>query len=307
MSESDEEDIVVIASDNEEGEEEAQQQQQQQQVARQQATSLFAKAQQDERQQQAEEEGKRRRKGGPVTASIDALNAEADEKKTCDTMTWELIDYDHMSFADFVTLLSTKTPLQRSNERRQHLNARRKDEPDVKEVIEHFTDNAGGYSYKRLLERAFDQLKADNPDMDKTGDRDQVPMPLIEKQGSKKTVLKNFAELCGAIHREMDDVKDYIEKNLTTHSSIDQNNCLIIKITNVKQQQVESLFSQYIAQYVRCNMCHRIDTVVKKDAASRLLTLHCNKCHAERSVQATNTATYQASTVKRSKLRNRVL
>ncbi|GET86186.1 translation initiation factor-like protein [Leishmania tarentolae] len=159
---------------------------------------------------------------------------------------------------------------------------------------------AEGYRYNTMLTRLFEALNRNNEGSAMT-ERNQLPVPILERIGKKKTVITNFGRICDAFHRPMEDVKDFIEKELSIRGNLDSNNALILKLEIRKQTDFDRMLIKYLDEYVKCNSCHRIDTTLTKDG--RRLELRCNVCTATRTVTAAGTATFSAQIEKRSRQR----
>ena len=220
---------------------------------------------------------------------------------------WVPIDYDAMTEEEFYELLKEKTREQRLEEKRMADENARQQQERAKALEPFIDDQTTGYSYQTMLQRIFQELRANNPELgDGTNKKVKLPVPKIEKSGSKKTALTNFRVMCQAMNRPMELVKDFIEKHLTTTSSVDANDCLIVKIQNVKQLQIEAVFQKYVEEFCQCGNCGGIETDLTRDPSSRLWIMKCKTCQAGRTVQAASGATYQATTTKRSRLRNKI-
>jgi translation initiation factor 2 subunit 2 len=161
-------------------------------------------------------------------------------------------------------------------------------------------DTAEGYRYNAMLTRLFEALNRNNEGSAMT-ERNQLPVPILERMGKKKTVIANFGRICEAFHRPMEDVKDFIEKELSIRGNLDSNNALILKFEIRKQTDFDRVLIKYLDEYVKCNSCHRIDTTLTKDG--RRLELRCNVCTATRTVTAAGSATFSAQIEKRSRQR----
>ncbi|KPA74706.1 translation initiation factor-like protein [Leptomonas pyrrhocoris] len=161
-------------------------------------------------------------------------------------------------------------------------------------------DPVEGYRYNAMLTRLFEALNRNNESSAMT-ERNQVPVPILERMGKKKTVIANFGRICEAFHRPMEDVKDFIEKELSIRGNLDSNNALILKFEIRKQTDFDRVLIKYLDEYVKCNSCHRIDTTLTKDG--RRLELRCNVCTATRTVTAAGSATFSAQIEKRSRQR----
>lgn len=161
-------------------------------------------------------------------------------------------------------------------------------------------DPTDGYRYSAMLTRLFDALNRNNEGSALT-ERNQLPVPILERMGKKKTVIANFGRICDAFHRPIEDVKDFIEKELSIRGNIDSNKALILKFEIRKQTDFDRVLIKYLDEYVKCNSCHRIDTTLTKDG--RRLELRCNVCTATRTVTAATSATFSAVLEKRSRQR----
>lgn len=161
-------------------------------------------------------------------------------------------------------------------------------------------DSSEGYRYNAMLTRLFEALNRNN-EGSAMMERNQLPVPILERMGKKKTVIANFGRICEAFHRPMEDVKDFIEKELSIRGNLDSNNALILKFEIRKQTDFDRVLIKYLDEYVKCNSCHRIDTTLTKDG--RRLELRCNVCTATRTVTAAGSATFSAQIEKRSRQR----
>lgn len=208
-------------------------------------------------------------------------------------------DYDSMTYDEFLANLRqrSKKDVMAALQARSGPSEGKKSENEE----EPFTDGSGGYSYSDLLKRVYDELRSKNPSLSGTSaSRNQIPVPQIEKYGSKKTAVANFKAICDAIQRTMEEVKDYLDKELSTTGSIDSSNCLILKLQNVKSIQFEGMIIKYVDEFVKCHACKKINSTLQKE--DRIMVLKCNVCHASRTVTAGGNA-FHAVTGKRSKLR----
>ncbi|CCW68500.1 unnamed protein product [Phytomonas sp. Hart1] len=161
-------------------------------------------------------------------------------------------------------------------------------------------NNDDGYTYHAMLTHLFEALNRNNEGSAMT-ERNPIPVPILEKIGKKKTAISNFGRICDAFHRSMEDVKDFIEKELSIRGNLDSNNALILKFEIRKATDFDRTLVKYLDEYVKCYSCHRIDTTLTKDG--RRLELRCNWCTATRTVQAASSATYRAQIEKRSRQR----
>jgi translation initiation factor 2 subunit 2 len=224
----------------------------------------------------------------------------------------DLIEYDDMTTELFLAHLSSQTKRQRMAEKAAVADRKKAAAADAAgsstagDEAERKFDGSQGMSYNYMLERIMATCRQNNPTLARS-ERVQLMMPRVERSGAKKTALTNFKQLCHALNRTQEEVKDFIDKYLTSTSSVDSNTCLIIKIVNGKTSQFERMLEKYVEQYVKCNSCGQINTELHREASTRLQLLTCNGCKASRYTQAVGGATYQAQTTKRARMRAKVL
>lgn len=161
-----------------------------------------------------------------------------------------------------------------------------------------------GYEYSVMLQRLFAALNR-NKESSAITERNQVPEPQLERVGKKKVIITNFFRICQAINRPVEDVKDFIEKELSVRGNLDSNNALILKYEIQRVTAFDNIITRYLDEFVKCNSCRRIDTTLTKE--DRRMELRCNWCTATRTVQAVGSATYSAQVGKRSKARQQAL
>jgi len=150
------------------------------------------------------------------------------------------------------------------------------------DLEEKWKDSDREYTYKELLERAFRLMRVANPESGEKRKYTMIP-PQVQKEGTKKTVFANFADICKRMRRSQDHVIQYIYSELGTSGSVDGNQRLIIK-GRFMPNQIENVLRRYIVEYVTCKVCKAPDTILTKE--NRLMFMQCEKCGATRSVMA---------------------
>jgi translation initiation factor 2 subunit 2 len=151
------------------------------------------------------------------------------------------------------------------------------EDKDVKDVKDE------DHTYIDLLDRVYAQLKMDHPNLF-TRQKHVVPQPHVVKAGTKRTMISNFAMISKAIRRAMDHIKIYYEMELCTECSIDATCSLIIK-GRYTSKQLTSILQKYISEYVLCQSCKTLNTLLTKDPITRLQFVTCEDCHSVRSVK----------------------
>ncbi|KAK4657696.1 translation initiation factor eIF-2 beta subunit [Podospora pseudocomata] len=160
-------------------------------------------------------------------------------------------------------------------------------------------DETSTINYSPLLSRFFALLSQKNPDHASTGTRSyKIPPPQCLREGNKKTIFANLAEICKRMKRADEHVTAYLFAELGTSGSVDGSRRLVIK-GRFQQKQIENVLRTYIIEYVTCKTCRSPNTELSK-GENRLYFITCNSCGSRRSVQAIKTG-FSAQVGKRRK------
>lgn len=154
------------------------------------------------------------------------------------------------------------------------------------------------YKYEEMLERMYEYLHSNNPEL--AGDRKRfvIKPPQVVREGTKKVVFINFAEICKMMSRNPEHVFAFMLAELGTTGSIDGNQRMVIK-GRFQAKGIENIIRRYVGEYVTCNSCRSPNTLLEKD--NRLFFLQCQNCGARRSVTAIKSG-FVAQVGKRKKL-----
>ncbi|KAL8932646.1 MAG: hypothetical protein Q9211_006199 [Gyalolechia sp. 1 TL-2023] len=140
-------------------------------------------------------------------------------------------------------------------------------------------------SYPLLLARFFTLLHNHHPDLLSSGSKSyKIPPPQCLREGNKKTIFANIADICKRIKRTDEHVTQFLFSELGTSGSVDGNRRLVIK-GRFQQKQIENVLRRYIVEYVTCKTCRSPDTELNK-GENRLYFVTCNSCNSRRSVTA---------------------
>jgi len=137
------------------------------------------------------------------------------------------------------------------------------------------------YTYEELTGRVYQLILSKDPDMGSKQKRYQMKPPQVCRDGTKKTVWLNFAEMCPILKRKPEHVLNYVLAELGAHGSLDGKHRLVIK-GRFQGKQIEAVIRHYISEYVACRTCKSPDTKLKKE--NRLSFLCCDACGSTRSV-----------------------
>jgi len=101
-------------------------------------------------------------------------------------------------------------------------------------------------AYNPLLGRFFALLAQKNPDHASSGTRSyKIPPPQCLREGNKKTIFANIAEICKRMKRTDEHVTAYLFAELGTSGSVDGARRLVIK-GRFQQKQIENVLRTYI-------------------------------------------------------------
>jgi translation initiation factor 2 subunit 2 len=123
------------------------------------------------------------------------------------------------------------------------------DEGDMEKgtgIWEH--DELKPIGYELLLSRFFNLLAQKNPDHASSGSRSyKIPPPQCLREGNKKTIFANLAEICKRMKRTDEHVTSYLFAELGTSGSVDGSRRLVIK-GRFQQKQIENVLRRYISE-----------------------------------------------------------
>lgn len=110
-------------------------------------------------------------------------------------------------------------------------------------------DNTTPINYNLLLDRFFTLLHSHHPDLASSGSKSyKIPPPQCLREGNKKTIFANIAEICKRMKRTDEHVTQFLFAELGTSGSVDGSRRLVIK-GRFQQKQIESMFT--MAHYMQ--------------------------------------------------------
>lgn len=110
-------------------------------------------------------------------------------------------------------------------------------------------DETKAIGYELLLSRFFTLLAQKNPDHASSGSRSyKIPPPQCLREGNKKTIFANIAEICKRMKRTDEHVTSYLFAELGTSGSVDGSRRLVIK-GRFQQKQIENVLRRYISKF----------------------------------------------------------
>lgn len=104
--------------------------------------------------------------------------------------------------------------------------------------------------YPLLLSRFFTLLHNHHPDLLSSGSKSyKIPPPQCLREGNKKTIFANIAEICKRMKRTDEHVTQFLFAELGTSGSVDGSRRLVIK-GRFQQKQIENVLRRYIGQFL---------------------------------------------------------
>ena len=157
--------------------------------------------------------------------------------------------------------------------------------------------------YEIMVNRIFELLKKNKGGVPDKQQKCIVKQPEVVREGTKKTCWTNFQDICDNLGRSSDHLSKFILMELGTEGSIARETQMILK-GRYQEKQIENLLKKYITEYVMCQMCKSIDTILTKDSSIRMFTMTCKRCACTRSVQSIKEGYHHVSKAERNKARN---
>jgi translation initiation factor 2 subunit 2 len=148
------------------------------------------------------------------------------------------------------------------------------------------TEEPHEHTYMELLDRVYSQMQTAGQQID-TKKKSHLPTPQLAMVGSKRTAFLNFSKLTKVLNRNQEHLQKYIGEELSAETSIDGSQRLIIK-GRYKPVQIQGILGKYINTYVKCAICNSLDTILVKNAVTRLTSINCEICKSNRTVPNIN-------------------
>jgi len=132
--------------------------------------------------------------------------------------------------------------------------------------------------YKELLKKAREEL----PESTKsTGERFEMPKVKGHVEGNK-TIITNFTQLCGNLHREPNHLLKYLQRELATPAQIDGPRLILGR--KMSSSFINEKIEKYANEFVLCPDCKKPDTKLLKE--EKVLNLKCMACGAKHPIKA---------------------
>jgi len=139
------------------------------------------------------------------------------------------------------------------------------------------------YTYENLLTRLHEIIAGGAAGDLSNRKKYTMKPPEIIRVGSKKVGWVNFGQICQLMNRSTDHVMAYFSAEFGAEASMAGEGQLVVK-GRFTGKQVETLLRKYISTYVTCAMCKSPQTVLERDASTRLMNLNCSACGSFKSV-----------------------
>ena len=132
------------------------------------------------------------------------------------------------------------------------------------------------YHVNELVDRLYKELENQQ-----TNNQKVILEKPIVKTANKRTCIVNFSAICSKLNRNILDVKQYFEKEMNVVSTINIQGSLIIT-GMFRENNIITVFSSYIKDFVKCRECNSCETVIVKE--NRITYNCCNKCKSRKAL-----------------------
>lgn len=113
-------------------------------------------------------------------------------------------------------------------------------------------DSTTPINYASLLSRFFTLLHDSHGDLGGGSMKSyKIPPPQCLREGNKKTIFANIAEICKRMKRTDEHVRQFLFAELGTSGSVDGSKRLVIK-GRFQQKQIENVLRRYIGEFPLC-------------------------------------------------------
>lgn len=127
--------------------------------------------------------------------------------------------------------------------------------------------------YGQLLERFYQILQEKNPDMMSGKVKSyKIPPPQCVREGNKKTIFANIADICNRMERSDEHVTSYLFAELGTNGSVDASRRLVIK-GRFQQKQIENILRRYISKFPAALLFSPVPPHTKKSPPKQIQIL----------------------------------
>lgn len=128
------------------------------------------------------------------------------------------------------------------------------------------------YTTQFMLERAYNKLESINNAQANI----KICKPIIH-QINRKTCVINFRAICEKINRDSLIVKEYIDNEFESKSSLDASGALLFD-KSIKSVRIEGCILKYIEDFVSCKQCKSKNTTLVKE--NRINYIKCQTCQS---------------------------
>ena len=127
-------------------------------------------------------------------------------------------------------------------------------------------------SYEKLLEKAYKEVKV----VKASSERFEIPKVQGMVEG-KNTVITNFKAIADYLRRPIDNLAEFLQKELAASGKIDGDR--LILNTKLNSAKVNEKIQMYAKEFVICNECGKPDTEVVPEKGIKFK--HCLACGAK--------------------------
>jgi translation initiation factor 2 subunit 2 len=131
--------------------------------------------------------------------------------------------------------------------------------------------------YEELLKKAQSEL----PEDISSSERFEIPKVKGHIQGNK-TIISNLSQIATSLHRPLQLLVKYLEKQLATKAIIEGS--FVIFNSKIAASKINLRIQQFTDQFVICKECGKPETKLSKDTG--VFFISCQACGAKYSLNA---------------------
>jgi translation initiation factor 2 subunit 2 len=131
--------------------------------------------------------------------------------------------------------------------------------------------------YEKLLKKAKENL----PKTLIQRERFEIPKVKGHVEGVK-TIITNFVQICSILHRDVNQLLKYLQRELATPAIIDGPRLVLGR--KISSSLINDKIEKYAKEFVLCGECGKPDTKLIKEG--RILEKKCMACGAKHPVRS---------------------
>ena len=141
------------------------------------------------------------------------------------------------------------------------------------------------YTIEHLLNRAYDKLNELNK---KENKKQKIFVKPDIVNHNRKSYITNFTKFCASINRDLESVRQFINKDMNTNTSLLGDNLNYDETSGLKfnaiykSSLIMNTITNYMKEYVLCGLCKSGNTQILK--IERINYISCDSCKSQKAI-----------------------